>query len=168
MYHFFLPHRVRMISKTNFKMGIGPPLQALKVKICTNWNHFAVRFQNVWLRNAFHMYCTTNFKFYSLQRRASARFAVCLRYDSNSVCLDKRSLKWAWRIQKKGQAYRNAYYAAKNSLSHKMDLFFPTFALSSLWSYLYAFGGSTMWSNLFEVLLMCFDFSKDILDRRGW
>ena len=36
-------YRVRIISVVNCKMDIGPPRQALKLKICTDWKHFAVR-----------------------------------------------------------------------------------------------------------------------------
>ena len=41
---FQFVHRVRISSKANCKMGIGPLLLALKLKICRDWKHFAVRF----------------------------------------------------------------------------------------------------------------------------
>jgi hypothetical protein len=37
----------RTISKTTFKIGIGPHLQGKKLKICTEWKHFAVRFRRM-------------------------------------------------------------------------------------------------------------------------
>ena len=36
-------HKVRAISNANCKIGIGPPLKALKLIICTDWKHFAAR-----------------------------------------------------------------------------------------------------------------------------